>query len=342
MSSQRVYCTYFDSAYLARGIVMLRSLCAHDPSARIFVVAIDDLTARVLRARFGPRIRVIGTAPLLTAVPGLRDARADRTPWAYYSTQKPVVAQFAMESHLRPASVVYVDADTWFFSDPAPLFTEIGSASVAISPHRFSSGLQHLEAYGRYNAGFIYWRHDEAGRRCLSDWRDDCLEWCAEQPQPDGRFMNQGYLNHWPERYSAVHLIRHRGVNLAPWNVDAHRLDRDASGVTVDGAPLVFYHFHGLERHADGRWSSKFPHLETQLEIAREAIYLPYLAAVEAERLSLLGDFGVEGTGCVRPPWDVPPTLEFDPATAPPPSTSPETAVPSSYRSPAPRSSRRD
>ena len=58
-------------------------------------------------------------------------------------------------------------------------------------------------------------------------WRDDCLAWCDEQPQPDGRFMNQGYLNRWPERYSAVHPIRHPGVNLAPWNVDAHTLGRE-------------------------------------------------------------------------------------------------------------------
>lgn len=323
MNSRRVYCTYFDSAYLARGLAMLHSLRIHDPNTRIFVVALDDLTVQVLQARFGPRIQVIGTGPLHTAVPGLRGAREQRSPWAYYATQKPVAVQFAMESLPRPECVVYIDADTWFFSDPAPLFDEIGDASVAVSPHAFSPAVEHLQSFGRFNAGFIYWRNDETGRRCLADWRDDCLAWCAEEPQPDGRFMNQGYLNRWPERYPGVHLLRHPGLNLAPWNIDAHSIARSASGITVDGFPLIFYHFHGLERYADGLWASKFPHLETQLEIARDSIYLPYLAAVEAERRALLADFGVEGAGAVRPPWDIPPVLVFDPATALPPSTSP-------------------
>lgn len=313
MTLRRVYCTYFDSAYLARGIAMLRSLRRHDPNARILVVALDELSRRAVLARFGPRIRVIGTGPLHTAVPDLRDAQAARSPWAYYATQKPVVAQFAMESHPRPECVVYIDADTWFFAEPTPFFEEVGEASVAISPNRFPPALQHLESFGRYCAGFIYWRNDQTARRCLTDWRDDCLDWCAEQPQPDGRFMNQGYLNRWPERYPAVHLVQHPGMNLAPWNIDGHHLDRNPAGITVDGSPLIFYHFHGLERQPDGRWFTKFPHLERQLDLARDAIYLPYLAAVEAERRGLIEDFGVEGTGAVRPTWDTPPILEFAP-----------------------------
>jgi len=301
-----LYCTYFDSAYLARGIAMLRSLRRHDPQARIFVVALDDLCRRALLARFGPRIRVIGTAPLHAAVAELRETQTARSPWAYYATQKPVVAQFAMEIHPRPQAVVYIDADTWFFSNPAPVFEEIADASVALSPHAFSPGLEHLETFGRFNAGFIYWRNDDIGRRCLSEWRDDCLAWCAEEPQPDGRFMNQGYLNRWPERYSGIHVIQHPGVNLAPWNADGRPLER---------LP-VFFHFHGLERQPDGRWQSYFPHLQTRSAFASE-IYLPYLAAVEAERRTLLADFGVEGTGEVRPSRNLPAALEFDLTHAP-------------------------
>lgn len=344
MNPRRIYCTYFDSAYLARGLAMLRSLRRHDPEAAVFVVALDDLCRRATLDRFASMARVTGVEPLLEAVPGLRDARQTRSAWAYYSTQKPVVCAFAMESVPHAGLVIYIDADTWVFSDPSPLFQEIGNASVAISPHRFSPALEHLDQFGRYNAGLICWRNDATGHRCLSEWRDDCLAWCDEQPQPDGRFMNQGYLNQWCERYDGVHTIRHPGVNLAPWNIDGTHLDRGASGVTVDGSPLILYHFHGLRRRPNGTWFSQFPHLERQLEIARDGIYLPYLAAVESERKTLLEDFHVEGTGTVRAPWLTPETLQFDPATptAPPPSTSPGTAAPSACRSPVPRSSPRD
>jgi hypothetical protein len=107
-------------------------------------------------------------------------------------------------------------------------------------------------------------------------------------------------------------VIRHRGVNLAPWNIDGRR----------PGRVPVFYHFHGMARQSGGRWYSHFPHLQTRFEFVRDEIYLPYLSALEAERRALVDDFGVEGTGAVRPSWDVPPALEFSPPA------SPETALP--------------
>src|SRR5436853_347453 len=81
------------------------------------------------------------------------------------------------------------------------------------------------EWFGRFNAGCIYWKNDPVGRRCLIDYRADCIAWCAPQSMPDGRFMNQGYLTAWPQRYAGVHVIRHPGVNLAPWNIAGHSID---------------------------------------------------------------------------------------------------------------------
>ena len=108
----------------------------------------------------------------------------------------------------------------------------------------------------RINAGCIYWRSDQTARRCAADWRDDCLEWCDERVCADGRFMNQSYLTRWPERYTGVHIIRHPGVNLGPWNVDGHLLRRDGGSLRVDGRPLIFYHFSGIVRDREGRWYS--------------------------------------------------------------------------------------
>jgi hypothetical protein len=191
----RLYCSYFDSSYLSRGIVFLRSLRRRDPKAHVLVPALDDLCARILRERFTGQTMVLETETLHARFPALRTVRAERSSWAYYATQKPALALFAMESKPQPETVMYLDADTWFFADPAPVFEELGRASIGLSPHRFHSAVSHLHVFGAFNAGCVYWRNDETGRRCLADWRDDCLEWCAEQAQPDGRFMNQGYLN---------------------------------------------------------------------------------------------------------------------------------------------------
>ncbi len=299
-TASHAWCTYFDSAYMARGIAMLRSLRLHDPAARILVLALDELCARVLRGRFGSDLTVIETESLHAAIPELRAIRSQRSPWAYYATQKAAWLQFAMERAPRPESIVCIDADTWFFSDPSLMFAEIGAASVAIAPHRFPPSLQHSVIYGKYNAGCIYWRDDETGRRCLADWRDDCLSWCSEETLPDGRFMNQGYLNRWPERYQGVHILSHPGADLAPWNVDAHLLERDGGGVAVDGRPLIFFHFSGLSRDLEGHWQSHYPRFDPQFDLVCEAVYNPYLLAVEAESRGLKEAYGIEGMGSVR------------------------------------------
>jgi hypothetical protein len=296
----RTYCTYFDSGFLTRGIVMLRSLRRHDPAAGILVLALDGLCARVLRDEFASDLRVIEAEDLHAADPVLRNIREHRSAWAYYMTQTPFFALFTMESDPRPEAVILIDADTWFFSDPSPMFGEIGAASVAFSSHRFHAATRHLAIYGLYNAGCIYWRSDENSRRCLADWRDDCLVWCAEQPQPDGRFLNQGYLNRWPERYTGVHVIQHPGANLAPWNVDGQVLAENGEGVTVDGQPLIFYHFSGLNRDVEGRWYSFHPHLDRQFDLACDSIYHPYILALEAESRRLKEAYGIEGIGTVR------------------------------------------
>jgi hypothetical protein len=124
--------------------------------------------------------------------------------------------------------------------------------------------------------------------------------------------MNQGYLNQWPERYPGVHVMRHPGANLAPWNVDGHLLTNDGGSILVDGWPLLFYHFHGLCRDTEGQWYSYFPHLGRQFDLARERIYLPYLEAVDIESRRLLETYGIDGVGSVRQTADWPVAMRFN------------------------------
>jgi hypothetical protein len=126
--------------------------------------------------------------------------------------------------------------------------------------------------------------------------------------------MNQGYLNRWPERYPGVHVIRHPGVNLAPWNLDGHALERDGESVTVDGTPLIFYHYSGLIRDADGAWYTFYAHAEAQSAFAREALYGPYLREVEREGRMLAARFGLEGIGSVRSLTIGPDAMRLDPS----------------------------
>jgi hypothetical protein len=86
----------------------------------------------------------------------------------------------------------------------------------------------------------------------LGRWREQCLEWCYDRAE-DGKFADQGYLNSWPG-LPGVRVLGHLGVDLAPWNFMLYDIDVKADPPTVDGQPLVFYHFQGFHPVGPGLW----------------------------------------------------------------------------------------
>jgi hypothetical protein len=80
----------------------------------------------------------------------------------------------------------------------------------------------------------------------LQWWHDRCIEWCYDRVE-DGRFGDQGYLNDWPTRFAGVHVLEHKGAGLAPWNWMQYQIVIGPNGITVDGVPLLFYHYQGVK-----------------------------------------------------------------------------------------------
>jgi hypothetical protein len=61
-----------------------------------------------------------------------------------------------------------------------------------------------------------------------------------------GKCGDQNYLDEWPALYPGLVISPNPGVGLAPWNVTKHSIGNHQNGPTVDGRPVVFYHYHSL------------------------------------------------------------------------------------------------
>jgi hypothetical protein len=294
------FVTYFDVNYAARGLAMVDSLLRSRPHSTITVLCLDDQTADIVRAELDDRVTTVSCATLAGREPRLNEVHADRTAWEFYATHKPVFIDWALDQSPVGASVSFIDADTFFFSSPEPIFAEVESSSVAVSPHRFNRASRHLSIYGQFNAGFGVWRNDAIGRQCVRDWIEQCLDWCYCRVEADGRFMNQGYLGAWPSRYGRVAVIGHPGANLGPWNVGSHRLECARRRVLVDGQALVFFHFSGVSHTREGRWQTFYPYQALRQPVVLERIYAPYLFTLETTSQRLMERFGISGLGSVR------------------------------------------
>jgi hypothetical protein len=246
------FCTYFDINFLTRGLTLYRSLREYAGPFTLWVLCLDDRTMDHLEALQLPHLRPISIRTLEEADPDLRAVKSERSRIEYYFTSSPCWPQYLIDRVPGLSRITYLDADLRFYSSPAPIFAEMEGKSILIVGHRFPDRLRQREKFGIFNVGLVSFRADEQGRRCLRDWRTQCLDWCFDRLE-DGKFADQKYLDDWPDRYSSVHVLQHPGAGLAPWNWMNYDIRTDGSRATVDGEPLIFYHFHGV-RQLSRRW----------------------------------------------------------------------------------------
>lgn len=239
------FCTYFDSGYVSRALVLHDSLLATGAAFRLNALCLDEASYEVVKGLRRPTLRPIGLSELETHDAELVKAKPTRSLYEYYFTVGPSFLQMMLERD-GFERVTYLDADMCFYSSPAPLHEEAAQASVVIVGHRFPDRLKHLEETGRFNVAWVGFHGTEDGRECLSWWRERCLEWCFDRVEGD-RYADQRYLDEFPLRCGGVHELRHPGADVAPWNVAGPPLEWTGTQFTVMGQPLIFFHFQGLK-----------------------------------------------------------------------------------------------
>jgi hypothetical protein len=171
------YCTYFDSGYLPRALALFDSIAAHGDTAPIWVLAMDDETEEYLNGLNRPGLNVLSPAMLEGTEPELANARANRSRMEYYFTCTPLLMRYVQNTFTHSDSIaIYLDADMFFFADPALALRALGKDSIGIVEHRHSNRLKHrLAKYGRFNVGWVGIRNDNSGRECVNWWSESCL-----------------------------------------------------------------------------------------------------------------------------------------------------------------------
>jgi hypothetical protein len=271
------FCTYFDQHYLPRGLALHQSLRRHCPSFQLWVLCMDRTCYDALSQLGLADVHLIAPEDLERGDEELLRAKQNRTPIEYYFTCTPSLLLFILNNCPEVDIITYLDADLFFFADPAPIYDEIADHSIAIIEHRFPPHLRHLEQKGVYNVGWLSFRRDEHAFTCLHWWRERCVEWCYDRVE-DGRFADQKYLDDWPVRFPGVVVLRHKGANLAPWNLANYKIHLDGNHVWVDEQPLIFFHFHGLKQITDWLYDTNLVSYRVGLsEAVRRNIYAPYI-----------------------------------------------------------------
>lgn len=250
--SQRYFCTLFNKEYLIKGVAMLYSLARYCSGAKVFVLCMDTETWKILASLDLPFVSLIPLEEVEDEA--LIKAKSDRSIAEYCWTLSPCLPWYVFNRYPEINFLTYVDADLLFYSDVKPIFDEIGNSSIAIIEHRFTERLKDREVNGKFCVEWVSFRRDMQGMSCLARWREQCIEWCYYRLE-ENRMGDQKYLDEWPSRYSECHIIAHPGAGIAPWNYAERKIRSNNQGaIIVDGAPLIFYHFHQFQLLENGRF----------------------------------------------------------------------------------------
>lgn len=276
MSSQFITC--FDRNYLYKGLALYRSLERHAGDFTLRIVCFDAETREILSQLKLARAKLVTESELDAFDPQLAAARADgRTRVEYFWTSTPVLPRLVFAQEPSAEVATYLDADLFFYSSTAPMLDELDGRSVLIHEHRFHVADAPMLEHGRFNVGALMFRRDPTGEAALALWREQCLAWCHARVE-NGKFGDQLYLDDWPRLYGErLAIAAHPGIGLGPWNLRSARVV-PGDPPTVEGKPVVFFHFHGLQMLS----RRMFEHVRSfpVTPLQRAAIYVPYVRAL--------------------------------------------------------------
>ena len=271
------FCTLFDKNYCTRGLALYHSLLQQANHFTLWVLCMDDLVYDVLTKLKLPQVELIQLSELEDDE--LRQVKTTRTAVEYCWTLTPSLPLYILTHHPELDHITYLDADTYFFSSPQPLYDEWANQSILIVSHNYAPRFKSKVAEsGIYNVEFLIFRNDTNGLECLHWWRERCNEWCYFRLE-DGKLGDQLYLNDWPTRFRGMIVAQHLGGGVAPWNIERFRIHERNGQVYIDGKLIIFFHYHAFKWYSDKMYEPLLGYYYCP-PVVRQLIYQPYATAL--------------------------------------------------------------
>lgn len=144
--------------------------------------------------------------------------------------------------------VIFVDPDIYFFDKYDFLFNILDKHNIILSPHwrptnpKISpTGFIFNFKDGIFNGGFV--GSNNKAIRVLEWWAEACLFKC-EKDYENGLYVDQKYLDMFILFDDNIHILRHRGCNVANWNIcECKRTVINNSTFINEKFPIIFIHF---------------------------------------------------------------------------------------------------
>lgn len=162
---------------------------------------------------------------------------------------KPQFMLHLMEIYPDQNKFVYLDPDVKAYSEFVELEEKLDTHSIIVCPHLLRPGNIDMEisslAHGTYNLGFLAVARSKNAHDFVSWWAARLFHFCYDD-KARGIFTDQKWIDLAPCFFD-VHVLKHHGYDFATWSLLDSDLRKTEDGHIVNGDPLRFIHFSGLD-----------------------------------------------------------------------------------------------
>lgn len=229
--------------YLGQAQTLMRSVRVHEPNSCCYIILVDRKT-KILDFN---EAKVIWLEDL-----DLRDIEHKAFIFDVLELNtniKPSSLKYLLKTH---ENCIYLDPDTFLYSPLDPIWEGLSDANIVLTPHTISPQLKthypwnqdHLR-HGGFNLGFIGVKNSSETLRFLDWWEFSCLTSGFNAPA-DGFYVDQKFIDHAHMFFDGVKVLRHKGLNVAYWNLHERFIAETDGSLWVGTDLLVFMHFSGF------------------------------------------------------------------------------------------------
>ncbi len=162
-----------------------------------------------------------------------------------------------MEEEPEADLYLYLDPDVYVFNPLDLILPMMGEDEIGLVPHILAPeetdlGVRMTEMsvteHGIYNLGHLVLRPGDQTRAFARWWSDRLDRYCFDERER-GLFTDQRWVDLVPAIFDRVRILKSPALDVASWNLSGREIRHvgvgDHRSFTVDGEPLVTYHFSG-------------------------------------------------------------------------------------------------
>jgi hypothetical protein len=237
------FCTITTPRFFAFAKALLYSLKQFDKDVQLTVLVTEEGLAEKEDGITVLNAKELCNIPAFAAIrKQYPDANNDSYRWAL----KPLLIKHLLESDF--GKVIYCDPDIYFTGDYHFLSAKLNNTGILLTPHWHSISTERLDETlpalyrgGLFNAGFI--GASKKGLQAITWWLSACI-YKMDHTELSGYFDDQKYLDVLPIEFDSIEIIKHRGCNLACWNIEANKRGMMDSKLLINEEyEPVFIHF---------------------------------------------------------------------------------------------------